>query len=133
MHTWTQFHHHSIEGLSAHSSNMKYTCFVPDVTVQFIQFSSKPNCFSCHGDSSPHQDLVISLVNLQISSSVTAWIAMDNQLSYFTHTDNLTRSCRFFLYSIRSIFSFISTQARCLFNPFQEQTAAEASFPLSPI
>ncbi|MCJ8738156.1 hypothetical protein PDJAM_G00032410 [Pangasius djambal] len=66
------------------------------------------------GDSSPSQDLAISLDNSLISPSVTArnlGVTMDTQLSFSSHIANLTRSCRFLLYNIRRIRPFLSTQA----------------------
>ncbi|MCJ8746474.1 hypothetical protein PDJAM_G00142290 [Pangasius djambal] len=66
------------------------------------------------GDSSPSQDLAISLDNSLISPSVTArnlGVTMDNQLSFSSHIANLTRSCRFLLYNIRRIRPFLSTEA----------------------
>ncbi|MCI4375953.1 hypothetical protein PGIGA_G00115620 [Pangasianodon gigas] len=66
------------------------------------------------GDSSPSQDLAISLDNSLISPSVTArnlGVTIDNQLSFSSHIANLTRSCRFLLYNIRRIRPFLSSQA----------------------
>ncbi|XP_053332074.1 uncharacterized protein LOC128505588, partial [Clarias gariepinus] len=65
-------------------------------------------------DSSPGQDLVISMDNNQITPSTTArnlGVTVDNHLSFSPHIANLTRSCRFLLYNIRRIRPFLSSQA----------------------
>ncbi|MCJ8746228.1 hypothetical protein PDJAM_G00139370 [Pangasius djambal] len=75
---------------------------------------SKTELLFIPGDSSPSQDLAISLDNSLISPSVTARnlvVTMDNRLSFSSHIANLTRSCRFLLYNIRRIRPFLSTQA----------------------
>ncbi|KAK3564397.1 hypothetical protein QTP86_017302 [Hemibagrus guttatus] len=69
------------------------------------------------GDSSPAQDLVISLNNSMISPSATArnlGVSMDNQLSFSSHVTNVTRLCRFLLYNrIRPFLSTQATQGDC--------------------
>ncbi|KAK3517451.1 hypothetical protein QTP70_011638 [Hemibagrus guttatus] len=75
---------------------------------------SKTELLVIPGDPSPAQDLAISLNNSMISPSATAHnlgVTMDNQLSFSSHVTNVTRSCRFLLYNIRSIWPFLSTQA----------------------
>ncbi|KAK3523638.1 hypothetical protein QTP70_005838 [Hemibagrus guttatus] len=75
---------------------------------------SKTELLIIPGDSSPAQDLPISLNNSMISPSATArnlGVTMDNQLSFSSHVTNVTRSCRFLLYNIRRIWPFLSTQA----------------------
>ncbi|KAM9455123.1 putative RNA-directed DNA polymerase from transposon X-element isoform 2-T3 [Clarias gariepinus] len=65
-------------------------------------------------DSSPCQDLVISLDNNQITPLTTArnlGVTVDNHLSFSPHIANLTCSCRFLLYNIRRIRPFLSSQA----------------------
>ncbi|KAK3568017.1 hypothetical protein QTP86_028608, partial [Hemibagrus guttatus] len=66
------------------------------------------------GDTSPAQDLVLSLNNSMISPSATArnlGVTMDSQLSLSSPVPNVTRSCRFLLYNIKRIRPFPSTQA----------------------
>ncbi|KAK3549855.1 hypothetical protein QTP86_015276, partial [Hemibagrus guttatus] len=75
---------------------------------------SKTELLIIPGDPSPAQDLAISLSNSMISPSATArnlGVTMDNQLSFSSHVTNVTRSCRFLLYSIIRIQPFLSTQA----------------------
>ncbi|KAK3564285.1 hypothetical protein QTP86_012010 [Hemibagrus guttatus] len=75
---------------------------------------SKTELLVIPGDPSSAQDLAISLNNSMISPSATAHnlgVTMDNQLSFSSHVTNVTRSCRFLLYNIRSIRPFLSTQA----------------------
>ncbi|KAK3540153.1 hypothetical protein QTP70_027048 [Hemibagrus guttatus] len=73
------------------------------------------------GDSSPGQDLAISLNNSLICPSATArnlgvdCPTMDNQLSFSSHVTNVLRSCQFLLYNIRRIQPFLSTQAAQVF------------------
>ncbi|KAK3522819.1 hypothetical protein QTP86_002712 [Hemibagrus guttatus] len=75
---------------------------------------SKTELLIVPGDPSPAKDLAIALNNSMISPSATArnlGVTMDNQLSFSSHVTNVTRSCRFLLYNIRSIRPFLSTQA----------------------
>ncbi|KAK3513582.1 hypothetical protein QTP70_025360 [Hemibagrus guttatus] len=75
---------------------------------------SKTELLIIPGDTSPVQDLALSLNNSMISPSATArnlGVTMDNQLSFSSHVTNVTRSCRFLLYNIRRIRPFLSTQA----------------------
>ncbi|KAI5099217.1 hypothetical protein C0J45_11356, partial [Silurus meridionalis] len=65
-------------------------------------------------DSSPGQDLQITLHDSLLSPSATArnlGVTMDNELSFFPHIANVARSCRFLLYNIRRIRPFLSIQA----------------------
>ncbi|KAK3574024.1 hypothetical protein QTP86_034797, partial [Hemibagrus guttatus] len=76
--------------------------------------ASKTELLIIPGDPSPAQDLAISLSNSMISPSASArnlGVTMDNQLSFYSHVTNVTRSCRFLLYNIRRIRPFLSTQA----------------------
>ncbi|KAF7709877.1 hypothetical protein HF521_016727, partial [Silurus meridionalis] len=64
------------------------------------------------GDSSPGQDLQITLHDSLLSPSATACnlgVTMDNKLSFFPHVANV--ACRFLLYNIRRIRQFLSIQA----------------------
>ncbi|KAF4076670.1 hypothetical protein AMELA_G00217700 [Ameiurus melas] len=75
---------------------------------------SKTELLIIPGDSSAHQDLMISMDNSQISPSVTAsnlGVTMVNQLFFSSHIANLTHSCQFILFTIRRISPFLSTQA----------------------
>ena len=75
---------------------------------------SKTELLFIQGDPNPGRDLAISLDNSLISPSATArnlGVTVDDQLSFSTHTANLTRSCRYLLYNIRRIRPFLSTQA----------------------
>lgn len=86
---------------------------------------SKTELLSIPGDSSPRQDLVISLDNSPIPPSVTACnlgVTMDNQLSCSSHNANLTRLGRFLLYNISRIRPFLSTQAA--HSSFRDWTSA---------
>ncbi|KAK3514069.1 hypothetical protein QTP70_002908 [Hemibagrus guttatus] len=74
---------------------------------------SKTELLVIPGDPSPAQDLAISLNNSMISPTATArnlGVTLDNQLSFSSHVTNVTRSCQF-LYNIRRIRPFLSTQA----------------------
>ncbi|KAK3548011.1 hypothetical protein QTP70_002319 [Hemibagrus guttatus] len=74
---------------------------------------SKTELLIIPGDPSPAQDLAISLSNSMISPTASArnlGVTMDNQLSFSSHVTNVTRSCRFLLYNIRTIRPFLSTQ-----------------------
>ncbi|KAF7695991.1 hypothetical protein C0J45_14256, partial [Silurus meridionalis] len=74
---------------------------------------SKRELMVIPGDSSPGQDLQITLKDSLLSPSATArnlGVTMDNELS-FPHVANLARSCRFLLYNIQKIRPFLSTQA----------------------
>ncbi|KAI5104696.1 hypothetical protein C0J45_6322, partial [Silurus meridionalis] len=75
---------------------------------------SKTELLVIPGDSSPGQDLQITLYDPLLSPSVTArnlGVTMDNELSFFPHVANVAHSCRFLFYNIRRICSFLSTQA----------------------
>lgn len=65
-------------------------------------------------DSSPCQDLCITLDNSLLSPSSAArnlGVTVDNQLSFSSHVANVSRSCRFLLYNIRRIRPFLTTEA----------------------
>ncbi|KAF7698049.1 hypothetical protein HF521_004559, partial [Silurus meridionalis] len=75
---------------------------------------SKTELLVIPGDSSPGQDLQITLNDSLLSPSATArnlGVTMDNELSFFPHVANVARSCRFLLYNIRRIRPFLSIQA----------------------
>ncbi|KAI5092956.1 hypothetical protein C0J45_17347 [Silurus meridionalis] len=66
------------------------------------------------GDSSPGQDLQITLHDSLLSPSATAHnlgVTMHNELSFFPHVANVARSCKFLLYNIQRIRPFLSIQA----------------------
>ncbi|KAI5097353.1 hypothetical protein C0J45_12662, partial [Silurus meridionalis] len=65
---------------------------------------SKTELLVIPGDSSPGQDLQITLNDSLLSPSATdlnLGVTMDNELSFFPHVTNVARSCRFLLYNIR--------------------------------
>ncbi|KAI5098652.1 hypothetical protein C0J45_10791, partial [Silurus meridionalis] len=75
---------------------------------------SKTELLVIPGDSSPGQDLQITLHDSLLSPSATArnlGVTMDNELSFFPHVTNVARSCQFLLYNIRRILPFLSIQA----------------------
>ncbi|KAI5103965.1 hypothetical protein C0J45_5591, partial [Silurus meridionalis] len=75
---------------------------------------SKTELLIIPGDSSPGQDLQITLHDSLLSLSATArnlGVTMDNELSFFPHVANVARSCQFLLYNIRRIRQFLSIQA----------------------
>ncbi|KAI5628452.1 hypothetical protein C0J50_2942, partial [Silurus asotus] len=75
---------------------------------------SKTELLIIPGDSSPGQDLQITLHDSLLSPSATALnlgVTMDNELSFSPHVANVAHSCRFLLYNIRSIQQFLSIQA----------------------
>ncbi|KAK3548271.1 hypothetical protein QTP70_007343 [Hemibagrus guttatus] len=74
---------------------------------------SKTGLLAIPGDSSPAQDLVISLDNSLISPSATALnlgVTMDNRLSFSSHVANVTLTCQLLLYNIRRIQAFLFPQ-----------------------
>ncbi|KAI5606726.1 hypothetical protein C0J50_7537, partial [Silurus asotus] len=75
---------------------------------------SKTELLVIPGDSSPGQDLQITLHDSLLFPSATArnlGVTMDNHLYFFPHVANVACSCRFLLYNIRRIRPFLSTQA----------------------
>ncbi|KAF7709044.1 hypothetical protein HF521_018101, partial [Silurus meridionalis] len=75
---------------------------------------SKTELLVIPGDSSPGQDLQITLHDSLLSPSATAHnlgVTMDNELSFFPHVTNVARFCQFLLYNIRRIRLFLSIQA----------------------
>ncbi|KAK3518240.1 hypothetical protein QTP70_033935 [Hemibagrus guttatus] len=75
---------------------------------------SKTELLVIPGDTSPAQNLALSLNNSMIPPSATArnlGVTMDNQLSFSSRVTNVTSACWFLLNNIRRIRPFLSTQA----------------------
>ncbi|KAI4891891.1 hypothetical protein NFI96_001943 [Prochilodus magdalenae] len=77
-------------------------------------FSSPLLPLACSSTMGPHHHLAISFGNSLITPTEDArslGVILDGQLSFSAHTANLTRSCRFLLYNIRRIPTFLSQEA----------------------
>ncbi|KAI4882229.1 hypothetical protein NFI96_003599 [Prochilodus magdalenae] len=75
---------------------------------------SKTELLFIPSPTGPHRDLAISLMNSLITTTEDAGslgVILDGQLSFSAHIANLTRSCRFLLYTIRRIRPFLSQEA----------------------
>ncbi|KAI4905914.1 hypothetical protein NFI96_010736, partial [Prochilodus magdalenae] len=74
---------------------------------------SKTELLFIPSTTGPHRDLAISFGNSLITPTEDArslGVILDGQLSFSAHIANLTRSCRFLLYNIRSIRPFLSQE-----------------------
>ncbi|KAI4886978.1 hypothetical protein NFI96_015872 [Prochilodus magdalenae] len=75
---------------------------------------SKTELLFIPSTTGPHRDLAISLGNSLITPTEDAGslgVILDGLLSFSAHIANLTRSCRFLLYTIRRIRPFLSQEA----------------------
>ncbi|KAI4878496.1 hypothetical protein NFI96_008357 [Prochilodus magdalenae] len=75
---------------------------------------SKTELLFIPSTTGPHCDLTISFGNSLITPTEDArslGVILDGQLSFSAHIANLTRSCRFLLYTIRRIRPFLSQEA----------------------
>ncbi|KAI4874412.1 hypothetical protein NFI96_007383 [Prochilodus magdalenae] len=75
---------------------------------------SKTELLFIPSTTGPHCDLTISFGNSLITPTEDArslGVILDGQLSFSAHIANLTRSCRFLLYSIQRIRPFLSQEA----------------------
>ncbi|KAI4900229.1 hypothetical protein NFI96_026022, partial [Prochilodus magdalenae] len=75
---------------------------------------SKTELLLIPSTTGPYHDLAISLGNSLITPTEDArslGVTLDGQLAFSAHIANLTRSCRFLLYTIRRIRPFLSQEA----------------------